>query len=79
MNIDAPKITDELLGALPKRAKEVLERRFGIGKARERKTLESIGTSYGITRERVRQIEAYGLKKLRSNELLKNISRLLMS
>ena len=70
MNIDAPKITDELLGALPRRAKEVLERRFGIGKARERKTLESIGTSYGITRERVRQIEAYGLKKLRSNELI---------
>ncbi len=68
MALNAGKITEEFLAALPKRSREVLERRFGVGKSRERKTLEAIGSSYGITRERVRQIEAHGLNKLRRNE-----------
>ena len=69
--INPIKVTEEFLNTLPKRAREVLERRFGIGKTREKKTLEAIGTSYGITRERVRQIEAYGLKKIKSHGLMK--------
>ena len=70
-SINAIKVTEEFLSVLPKRARDVLERRFGLGKFHERKTLEAIGSSYGITRERVRQIEAYGLKKLRSHSLMK--------
>src|SRR3989344_4269527 len=65
------KVSEEFLSTLPKRVRDVIERRFGIGKAKDRKTLEAIGTSYGITRERVRQIEAYGLKKLNANNAIK--------
>lgn len=65
------KISEDFLSTLPKRVRDVMERRFGIGKSRERKTLEAIGASYGITRERVRQIESHGLKKLRSHDFIK--------
>ncbi|MBI2610055.1 hypothetical protein HYW53_02660 [Candidatus Giovannonibacteria bacterium] len=70
-SINIQKISEDLLQTLPKRAREVLESRFGIGKAKERKTLEAIGSSYGITRERVRQIESYALNKLRLHEVMK--------
>ncbi|MBI3627254.1 MAG: hypothetical protein HY220_00680 [Candidatus Sungbacteria bacterium] len=46
-----------------KRVREVLEKRFGL-KTGDKKTLEAIGKEYGITRERVRQIEADGLRAL---------------
>jgi hypothetical protein len=45
------------------RTKEVIRRRFGLSDG-NRQTLEEIGQEYGITRERVRQIEAYGLSAL---------------
>lgn len=47
------------------RVREVLERRFGL-RGREPETLEAIGGSFGVTRERVRQIEADGLRHLAS-------------
>ncbi len=56
------KICKELLGSLPERTKDIISRRFGILK-REKETLESIGEEYGITRERVRQIERDGTKQ----------------
>ena len=68
--INPIKTSEEFLSALPKRVRDVIERRFGIGKSKDRKTLEAIGASYGITRERVRQIESHGLKKLRSNDAI---------
>jgi RNA polymerase primary sigma factor len=51
------------LGALPPREREVLEMRYGLagGKAR---TLEEVGRAFGVTRERIRQIENNTLKKL---------------
>jgi len=58
------------------RLKDIFSRRYGF-KNGESETLESIGKSYGITRERVRQIEEGGLKVLRNNvqiiEMLKPI------
>ena len=45
------------------RLREVMERRFGL-KGREPETLEAIGRSFGVTRERVRQIEADGLRHI---------------
>jgi len=51
-----------LLKGLPERTEEVLARRFGLRGKRE--TLESIGQHYGVTRERVRQIEEDGLRLL---------------
>lgn len=61
-------LAKRLLASLPKRAKEVLESRYGLGKDVERQTLEAIGRRYGITRERVRQIEEYGLQTIRKSE-----------
>ena len=54
----------EVLGTLTTREKEVLKLRFGLedGKAR---TLEEVGKSFHVTRERIRQIEAKALRKLR--------------
>lgn len=57
-NINYSKIYQNLVQDLPKRTKEVFERRFGVKNKKE--TLESIGQGLCITRERVRQIEEKG-------------------
>ncbi len=54
-----------LLAVLPSRAQDVVKQRYGLGKSSERATLEAIGKSYGITRERVRQIENFAIKTIR--------------
>lgn len=56
--------TKELLSTLNPREKLVLERRFGIGEGDDC-TLEQVGEEFEVTRERVRQIEAKALRKLR--------------
>ncbi|MCX6760168.1 MAG: hypothetical protein NTW46_02385 [Candidatus Nealsonbacteria bacterium] len=63
--INYQKICTSLLKGLPERATEVIVRRFGL-KTGENETLEAIGETYGITRERVRQIEREGLSKVKS-------------
>jgi len=63
-------IVRKLLSSLPERSRVVLEARFGLGTSPERVTLESIGQRYGITRERVRQIEADALRRLAADESL---------
>src|SRR3989344_9554962 len=61
--------TAKALKALPSpRLREVLERRFGL-RGKEPETLEAIGRSFGVTRERVRQIEADGLRHLAKPEI----------
>jgi RNA polymerase primary sigma factor len=56
----------ELLDDLPPKEREIILDRFGLGGGREAPmTLESIGQRMGVTRERVRQIEASALQKLR--------------
>ena len=62
------QVTKKLLGALPDRAKDVLEKRYGLGVDGTTYTLESIGQTYGITRERVRQIENYGIQSIQKSE-----------
>ncbi|MBZ9569812.1 hypothetical protein KJA16_02735 [Patescibacteria group bacterium] len=64
MKLNYQKICQDLLKDLPQRTKDVIEQRFGL-KTGKRKTLEAIGKNYGITRERVRQIEADGFLKLK--------------
>jgi hypothetical protein len=61
------QVTKKLLGALPPRARDVLEKRYGLGNDGETFTLEAIGQSYGITRERVRQIENYGITSIQKS------------
>lgn len=60
-------IVKKLLASLPERSRAVLEARFGIGSSSERATLEAIGKRYGITRERVRQIENHALGALKKS------------
>ncbi len=54
----------DVLDTLTEREKRVLELRFGIEDGRPR-TLEEVGKEFGVTRERIRQIEAKALRKLR--------------
>lgn len=61
-------VTKRLLTVLPERARDVLEKRYGLGANPETYTLESIGKIYGITRERVRQIENYGIQTIRKSD-----------
>ena len=58
-------IVKKLLPSLPERSRPALEARFGLGANPERVTLESIGKRWGITRERVRQIENHALVVLK--------------
>jgi hypothetical protein len=62
------QVTKALLGVLPERARDVLTKRYGLGTDGETLTLEAIGQSYGITRERVRQIENYGIQSIQKSE-----------
>jgi len=52
-----------VLEALPPREREVLEMRYGL-KGHQARTLEEVGRAFGVTRERIRQIENNTLKKL---------------
>jgi RNA polymerase primary sigma factor len=54
----------EVMSGLTPRERDVLQLRFGIDDGRER-TLEEVAEIYGTTRERIRQIEALALRKLR--------------
>ena len=53
-----------ILGVLSEREREVLEMRFGLHDGEDH-TLEEVGRHFGVTRERIRQIEAKALRKLR--------------
>ncbi len=62
---------EKILSELPKRDRDVLRKRFGFdGKGM---TLEEVGREYGITRERVRQVELKALKKLRVPNVVKRL------
>ena len=73
MTFNYKKICDGLLNDLAPRTKEVIKRRFCLmpavsnlaQRAEQRETLESIGKDFGITRERVRQIEEDGFSKFK--------------
>lgn len=62
------QVVKKLLATLPERARDVLEKRYGLTASGATETLESIGQVYGITRERVRQIENYGIQAIRKSE-----------
>jgi RNA polymerase primary sigma factor len=60
----------DVLGSLNERERQVLELRFGIGDGNAR-TLEEVGMQFHVTRERIRQIEAKALRKMRHPTRLK--------
>jgi len=55
---------DEVLDTLSPREKRVLQLRFGLDDGKQR-TLEEVGKEFGVTRERIRQIEAKAIRKLK--------------
>lgn len=67
--LDAVEITASLFAELNERERDVIMRRFGL-RGQEKETLENIGSVHNLTRERIRQIETSGIKKLRT---LKNL------
>ncbi len=70
-SFDSATLVKQLLSGASDRSREVLIRRFGLGANPERETLEAIGDRSGITRERVRQIEAAGLDAVRASKAFK--------
>lgn len=64
MRHDVQQKVGQALGALTEREGYIIRKRFGIGFDRDH-TLEEISEDFGVTRERIRQIEANALKKLR--------------
>lgn len=66
------QVTKRMLSHLPDRAYEVITNRFGLTDDAQRKTLEAIGQKYGITRERVRQIENAALALIRKSQSFKD-------
>src|SRR5437868_6808075 len=65
--------TKRLLSVLPKRGQDVIASRYGLGASGARMTLDAIGKKYGITRERVRQIENHSLMQIRKSHVYKEI------
>jgi RNA polymerase primary sigma factor len=59
------EITDEVLKSLTPREEKVIKMRFGLGPNSSEHTLEEVGQHFAVTRERIRQIEAKALRKLR--------------
>ena len=64
INLNLKEQTEALLKTLTPREERVIKMRFGIGDGSEH-TLEEVGQSFAVTRERIRQIEAKALRKLR--------------
>ena len=64
INADLEAQTGKVLASLTEREEKVLRMRFGIG-IKSDHTLEEVGQEFGVTRERIRQIEAKALRKLR--------------
>jgi RNA polymerase primary sigma factor len=64
ISMDLTEGTRKVLATLTPREEKILRMRFGIGEKAEH-TLEEVGNDFSVTRERIRQIEAKALRKLR--------------
>ena len=64
ITLDLKEQTDSVLKTLTPREEKVIKMRFGVGDGSEH-TLEEVGQDFAVTRERIRQIEAKALRKLR--------------
>ncbi|OHA82792.1 MAG: hypothetical protein A2937_03100 [Candidatus Yonathbacteria bacterium RIFCSPLOWO2_01_FULL_47_33b] len=65
------QVIKRLLAPLSPRALDVMVKRYGLGESTDRMTLEGIGGTYGITRERVRQIENFALATIKKSDIFK--------
>jgi RNA polymerase primary sigma factor len=78
ININLKEQTEALLKTLTPREEKVIKMRFGLGDGSEH-TLEEVGQSFAVTRERIRQIEAKALRKLRHPSRSKKLRSFLES
>ena len=67
------EIIKRLLSVLTKRGQDILISRYGLGSKTAKFTLDAIGKRYGITRERVRQIENHSLFIIRKSKVYKDL------
>ncbi len=65
-------VVKKLLAVLPQRGRDVIISRYGLGTSPAKLTLEAIGDKYGITRERVRQIENSSIANIRKSPAFKS-------
>ncbi len=70
------KVIDNILNTLSSRENEVLILRFGL-KDGKRRSFEEVGKHFGVTRERIRQIEAKALRRMRSKSAISHFDELL--
>lgn len=61
------QVTKRLISVLPERSRDVILSRYGLGAKVRGETLDAIGKRYGITRERVRQIENHAIKLIQDS------------
>jgi len=69
LNFKPKDLVKKILATLSDRAQDVVVKRYGLGKNSTPLTLEAIGSEYGITRERVRQIENFSLNTIRKSDV----------
>lgn len=72
VKMNPARLVAQAISGLNPRLKEVISKRYGL-KGGRRQTLEAIGKQFGITRERVRQIEVEAFKQLKQPEVLKEL------
>ncbi|MDD3170550.1 MAG: sigma factor-like helix-turn-helix DNA-binding protein [Candidatus Paceibacterota bacterium] len=80
MDINCKEFVQKVLKQMPERTRKIMVRRFGLDKKGKRETLEAIGRSYNVTRERIRQVERDGFKRIKkiaeSPEFKKDFERI---
>ena len=58
---------DEMLGPREQRERDILRQRFGLDEHREPRTLQQVGKHFGVSKERIRQLEARAMSRLRTD------------
>ena len=76
INVNVRERTAQVLRTLNQREEKIIRMRFGMEDGSER-TLEEVGHSFGVTRERIRQIQAKALRKLRHHSRSRELKSLL--